>query len=71
MGYYSSSPSKWNIYKDSIVKVEYNARKQFNGGKTNKKKKFHELHKANYVAVRDRARIWKRIQGLCKGTVLV
>ena len=57
MGYYSSSPSKWNIYKDSIVKVEYNARKQFNGGKTNKKKKFHELHKANYVAVRDRAHI--------------
>ena len=56
MGYYSSSPNKWNIYKDSIVKVEYNARKQFNGGRSprkNKKKPIQELHKANYVAVRD------------------
>ena len=61
MGYYSSSPSKWDIYKDSIVKVKYNARKKFNGGRTNKKKEFHELHKANYVAVRDRALIFTLI----------
>ena len=55
MNYYSSSPNKWDIYRDKLVKVEYNARKKFDGGssKNRKQKTIHELHRANYVAMRD------------------